>query len=118
MDKQQPSIKSKYNRKKIDQSFHVKAQPYPTFGSPTIPHFNDVPNRPINGVGFSSSFFFGGILTRNEREKHRTNNLLSRVAKVDEIVVKWRTDITEHTLVCEPLEDMFDRCLDEMLHAL
>ena len=36
----------------------------PTLGKPTIPHFNEVPILPISGVGFSSSFFFGGIFTR------------------------------------------------------
>ena len=34
---------------------------YPTLGSPTIPHFRDVPNLPKRGVASSSSFFFGGI---------------------------------------------------------
>jgi len=76
---------------------------YPTFGRPTIPHFSEVPNRPINGVGFSSSFFFGGIFERNETEKHRRNNLLSKVAVAGAIVAKWRNDITEHTLFFMPL---------------
>ena len=79
---------------------------YPTFGRPTIPHFSEVPNRPINGVGFSSSFFFGGILERNETEKYRRNNLLSKVAVAGAILAKWRTVITEHTLFFKPLVDI------------
>ena len=37
--------------------------PHPTLGRPTIPHFNDVPNRPRRGPGPSapSLFFFGGM---------------------------------------------------------
>lgn len=58
----------------------LKKVDFPTFGSPTIPHFSDVPNLPIKGVGFSSSFFLGGILKVNEREKHLTINLFSTLA--------------------------------------
>ena len=47
---------------------------YPTFGKPTIPHLSEVPNLPINGAGFSSSFFFGGIFRINEQENQRYLN--------------------------------------------
>lgn len=77
VDKQQTHDQAKKN---IDL-LHARIQlTYPTFGSPTIPHFSDVPNLPIKGVGFSSSFFLGGILKVNEREKHLTINLFSTLA--------------------------------------
>lgn len=39
---------------------------YPTFGSPTIPIFKEVPKRPIRGGGFGPSPpFFGGICREN-----------------------------------------------------
>lgn len=60
----------------------LKNVDFPTFGSPTMPHFSEVPNRPIRGVGFSSSFFLGGISSRSETEKYRKNNLLSTVTTV------------------------------------
>ena len=40
---------------------------HPTFGSPTIPTFKDVPNLPSNGTVSSSCFFLGGILVRFPR---------------------------------------------------
>jgi hypothetical protein len=42
----------------------LKNVDFPTFGKPTMPHFSDVPKRPIRGGAFvaPSSFFFGGIL--------------------------------------------------------
>lgn len=43
----------------------------PTFGKPTIPHFNEVPIRPISGVGFVLLFFFlGGILIEVRRTEY------------------------------------------------
>ena len=70
-----------------------------------MPHFSEVPNRPIRGVGFSSSFFLGGISSRSETEKYRKNNLLSTVTTVG-AMAKWRSNITEHTQFCTPLRHM------------
>lgn len=62
---------------------------YPTLGIPTIPHFREVPNRPIRGVFSSTSFFFGGILKAEEMWKGWTKNLLL----IKPLLTKWRTDI-------------------------
>ncbi len=41
----------------------------PALGKPTIPIFRLVPTRPINGLGFASSFFFGGIILSEKKMK-------------------------------------------------
>ena len=41
----------------------ARRKTHPAFGRPTIPIFRFVPTRPINGFGFVSSFFFGGIVS-------------------------------------------------------
>ena len=74
---------------------------YPTFGNPTIPHFNEVPTLPIRPGFFSSTcFFFGGILSLYKiakGRKHLSNNLFY-------ILYSWvslkHDSITLHLFLC------------------
>lgn len=84
---------------------------YPTLGSPTIPHFREVPNLPIKGVGFSSSFFLGGIFKMAEMEKYLEKNEFSKLTTVNANLPRWLTTITEHTPCMKPLIFCFDRLL-------
>ena len=52
---------------------------YPTFGNPKMPHFRDVPTRPIRGGSLTSvCFFFGGIF--HSAESGRIKLLMSYIS--------------------------------------
>lgn len=84
---------------------------YPTLGSPTIPHFREVPNLPIKGVRFSSSFFLGGIFKMAEMDKYLAKNEFSKLTTANPTLPRWQITITAHTLSKKPLTFCFHRLL-------
>jgi hypothetical protein len=66
----------------------AKLSTNPAFGNPTIPIFRLVPTRPINGFGFASSFFLGGIVLSKKQKLKFTEIFQTKPKRKNILFVK------------------------------